>query len=146
MRYWDSSALLPLVVRERTTGAMQDLLKADADVITWWASRVEAASALTRLGREGAIDDQFLQAALTRLDAFAETWDEVAPTDLIRDHATRLLRVHPLRAADALQLASAIIVSEHRPQVLPLVTLDRRLGEAALREGFSVLGDESRRV
>jgi predicted nucleic acid-binding protein len=139
VRYWDSSALLPLVVQEPTTVSMQRLLKADHDVLTWWATRVEAASALARLAREGAMDDRTVQAAFTRLDALARTWDEVLPHDSVRDHATRLLRVHPLRAADALQLASALTASEHRPETLPLVTLDARLGEAARREGFSVL-------
>ena len=139
MRYWDSSALLPVVVREATTSAMQGLLRADADVLTWWGSRVEAASALSRLGREGAIDGSGLEAAFARLGTLAQTWDEVVPSDLVRDQATRLLRVHALRAADALQLAAALVAAEHRPESLPLVTLDDRLREAALREGFQVL-------
>ena len=139
MRYWDSSALLPVVVREVTTAAVLDLLGADADVITWWGSQVEAASALSRLGREGAINSPALEAAFARLGALAQTWDEVVPSDLVRDQATRLLRVHPLRAADALQLAAALVAAEHRPESLPLVTLDLRLREAALREGFQVL-------
>lgn len=139
MRYWDSSALLPVVVREVTTAAVLNLLGADADVITWWGSQVEAASALSRLGREGAITGPALEAAFTRLVALAQTWDEVVPSDLVRDQATRLLRVHPLRAAGALQLAAALVAAEHRPESLPLVTLDGCLREAALREGFQVL-------
>lgn len=139
MRYWDSSALLPMIVQEATTAVVQGFLRADADVITWWGSRVEAASALSRLGREGAIDSPGLEAAFLRLAALAQVWDEVLPSDPVRDHATRLLRVHPLRAADALQLAAALVAAEHRPGSLPLVTLDGRLREAALREGFKVL-------
>ncbi len=139
MRYWDSSALLPLVVLERTSGTMQGLLTADRDVLTWWGSRVEAASALSRLGREGALEGGKLDAAFTRMDALARTWDEVLPTDSLRDHAIRLLRVHPLRGADAVQLAAAVVASEHQPRTLPLVTLDHRLREAARREGFAVL-------
>ena len=139
MRYWDSSALLPLVVRERTSGAMRELLAADRDVLTWWGSRIEAASALSRLGREGALPGGKLEAAFTRMDALARTWDEVLPTDPVREHAVRLLRVHPLCAADAVQLAAALVAAENRPDTLPLVTLDRRLRDAALREGFAVL-------
>ena len=139
MRYWDSSALLPLVVLERTSEAMQELLTADRDVLTWWGSRVEAASALSRLGREGALEGKKLEAAFARMDALARTWDEVLPTDSVRDQAIRLLRVHPLRGADALQLAAAVVASEHEPRTLPLVTLDQRLRDAALREGFAVL-------
>ena len=139
MRYWDSSALLPLVVLERTSEAMQGLLTADRDVLTWWGSRVEAASALSRLAREGALEGGRLEAAFARMNALARTWDEVLPTDSVRDQAIRLLRVHPLRGADALQLAAAVVASEHQPGSLPLVTLDYRLREAALREGFAVM-------
>jgi len=139
VRYWDSSALLPLIVLERTSAAIQGLLTADRDVLTWWASRIEAASALSRLGREGALNGGTLEAAFSRLDALARTWDEVLPTEPVREQAIRLLRVHPLRAADALQLAAALVGSEHQPRTLALVTLDERLRQAALREGFAVV-------
>jgi hypothetical protein len=118
---------------------MQELLKADRDVVTWWGSRVEAASALSGVGREGALEGGKLEAAFARMDALARTWDEVLPTDSVRDQAVRLLRVHPLRGADAVQLAAAVVASEHQPRTLPLVTLDQRLRDAALREGFAVL-------
>jgi predicted nucleic acid-binding protein len=47
---------------------------------------------------------------------------------------------HPLRAADALQLGAALFAADGDPQSLELVTLDRRLADAARREGFPVLG------
>jgi hypothetical protein len=47
--------------------------------------------------------------------------------------------VHPLRAADSLQLAAAIIAAEREPTTLEFVSLDDRLGEAASREGFRVV-------
>jgi len=53
--------------------------------------------------------------------------------------ARRLLAAHPLRAADALQLAAALVACDERPDVLALVTLDDHLAEAARREGFVVL-------
>jgi uncharacterized protein len=139
VRYWDSSALLPLIVLELASAAIQGLLTADRDVLTWSASRIEAASALSRLGREGALNGKTLEAAFSRLDALAGTWDEVLPTESVREQAIRLLRVHPLRAADALQLAAALVGAEHQPRTLALVTLDDRLRQAALREGFAVL-------
>lgn len=138
MRYWDSSALLPLIVQERATDVVKSLLHDDRDVLTWWASRVEAASALSRLGREGALTGAGLETAFSRLSSLAQTWDEVLPTDAVREQAVRVLRLHPLRAADALQLAAALVASEQRPSSLPLVTLDGRLRGAAVREGFAV--------
>jgi predicted nucleic acid-binding protein len=80
-----------------------------------------------------------------RLDRFVATWQEVQPSEPLRDAARRLLRVHELRAADALQLAAAGAASEGRPMTLAFVCLDERLGSAAEREGFPVLGGASRR-
>jgi len=62
----------------------------------------------------------------------------------LRDAARRLLRVHDLRAADALQLAAALAAAEGRPMTLTLLCLDDRLGAAAEREGFPVLGATAR--
>jgi predicted nucleic acid-binding protein len=76
--------------------------------------------------------------AFSRLDALAPSWMQVDPTDEIRESARRLLRVHPLRAADALQLAAAFMVAERRPATLTVVTLDDRVREAAEREGFRI--------
>jgi hypothetical protein len=58
--------------------------------------------------------------------------------DAVLEMARRLLRVHPLRAADSLQLAAAVLASEGRPSTLEFVCLDDRLGIAAQREGFRV--------
>lgn len=57
----------------------------------------------------------------------------------LKDLAKRLLRVHPLRTADALQLAAALV---YRAEGSPLdfVCLDERLCSAAEREGFIVIG------
>ena len=77
--------------------------------------------------------------ALERLDALAQAWQEVQPIARIRQTAIRLLRVHGLRAADALQLAAALTVAEDQPASLQLVTLDERLGQAAEREGLKVV-------
>jgi hypothetical protein len=59
----------------------------------------------------------------------------VQPGDLVREQALRLLRVHTLRAADALQLAAALEWAG-APTDADFVTFDDRLREAAVREGF----------
>jgi predicted nucleic acid-binding protein len=51
----------------------------------------------------------------------------------------RFLRVHSLRAADALQLAAAFIAAERRPPSLEVITLDERLADAARKEGFALV-------
>jgi predicted nucleic acid-binding protein len=94
---------------------------------------------LARLERDGVLDPQAITLALERLERLAAGWHEVDPSDAIREAAARFLRVHPLRAADALQLAAAFLAAERRPASLQVVTLDDRLGTAARKEGFAVL-------
>ncbi len=100
---------------------------------------MECASALNRLRRSGALDERSLSRLLHDMEALAETWIEVQPVEEVRLRALRLLRLHPLRAADALQLAAALIVVEENTRAAGFVTADERLQQAAEREGFTVL-------
>lgn len=139
MKYWDSSALIPLLVPEPETRPLSGLLEADPSVIVWWGTRLECASALARLEREGRLTGRDSVLAWTRLTTLGEEWAEVAPAPSVREEAERMLRVHPLRAADSLQLAAAVVGATMRPTTLEFVTLDQRLADAARREGFAVL-------
>ena len=139
MKFWDASAIVPAVVAEPTTRAVQGLATKDPAMLVWWATEVECASAVVRLERDGALDESAVTQALARLKQLAAGWHEVDPTDAIGEAAVRFLRVHPLRAADALQLAAAFIAAERRPPSLELVTLDGRLAVAARKEGFVVI-------
>ena len=139
MRFWDSSALVPLLVNESGSQAALAELERDPDVLTWWATEVECASALCRLEREGHLTSEGLTEALARLSALVPSWQIVQPVKRMRAVAIRLLRMQPLRAADALQLAAAVEASEHAPHTLPFVTLDERLSRSAEREGFPVV-------
>jgi len=96
MKFWDSTAIIPLRLKGKTSQAMKGLIKDDEDIVVWWGTRIECLSALSRRGREGA------------LSVLASTWSEVQHTETIRLRAERLLSIHPLRAADALQLALAL--------------------------------------
>jgi uncharacterized protein len=139
VKFWDASAIVPLLMRETTTRAVQALATKDADMLVWWSTEVECASALTRLEREGALDDAAVREAFQRLTQLTAGWHEVDPSDAIRETAVRFLRVHPLRAAGALQLAAAFSAAERRPSSLEVVTLDDRLAAAARKEGFRVI-------
>lgn len=140
MRYWDTAGIVPLTIAEATTDRMLELLADDAQIVTWWGSSVEVISALARRHREGALTAPGLREGLDRLEGYQRAWAEIQPGDPLRRAAARLLRVHPLRAGDALQLASAIEAAGGRPDHLPFVTLDLRLAEAASKEGFTVPG------
>jgi predicted nucleic acid-binding protein len=142
VRYWDSSALVPLLVAQPASGPLEKLFRADPEAVAWWGSEVECASALARLERENRLTTRAAGDAFQRLDQLARGWHTVEPLDRARETARRLLRTHDLRAADALQLAAALLASEGRPSTLEFVSLDRRLLVAAGREGFPTLGDD----
>ncbi len=138
MRFWDASAIVPLLVAEPSTRRVQALAAQEDAMLVWWGSEIECISALARLERDGALSSQAITHALQRLRQLAAGWHEVDPNDAVREAAARFLRVHPLRAADALQLAAAFLAAERRPASMEIVTLDERLGAAARKEGFAV--------
>jgi len=108
-------------------------------MFVWWGSEIECISALARRERDGVLDPQAMITALEQLRRLARTWDEIDPTDAVREAAARFVRVHTLRVTDALQLAAAFIAAEQRPKSLSMVSLDQRLATAARKEGFGVI-------
>ena len=139
MKYWDSSALVALVVDEPRSAERRATIRRDPVIVTWWGSRIECASALNRLERDHRFEDDGLDRSMEQLGMLAASWLEIEPLEQVRRRAIRLLRLHPLRAADALQLAAALIASGEDPRRLDLVSSDDRLSAAARREGFRIL-------
>lgn len=139
MRFWDTSAVMPLISREPLSGEMLRLLEEDAGMVVWWATRVECVSAISRRAREGLLDPEGEESARGLLDDLSGSWTEARPTARLRALAEQALRTHPLRAGDALQLASALIWSAGEPRGRPFICLDERLRAAALRSGFVLL-------
>lgn len=139
MRYWDTSAIVPLFVAESTTDAARSWLRDDDVIITWAWSRVEIASAIERRTREGELSRDQRRSVMRRLDEFSATWHEVVELLAVRTRSISLLARHPLRAADAAQIGAALHVQEQLGAPLKFACLDRRLAEAAEREGLAVI-------
>ena len=139
MKFWDTSVLVPLLVAEDATKAVISLHTADPILLVAWTTLVECASALARAEHDRLLSSAQASTAFARLDALAANWREVEPSNDLRDIARRLLRVHRLRAGDAIQLAAASLAAERRPASLTFVTLDERLEVAARKEGFPVV-------
>ena len=139
MNFWDTSALIALGVdgphRQRTL----EVLEEDERMVVWWGSTVEYVSALSRRERDGSLTTDEVDRHLVHLRALSQTWYEVQPGRRIKDLAQRLLRVHPLRAADSLQLAAALAAADQDPTNVGFVCFDTRLNQAASREGFRIL-------
>ena len=139
MRFWDSSALISSIAEQPGDAALKPLMEADPAMALWWGTRVELASGLCRLRRENTIGDDTLARLLRRAEQISGEADAIDPTELLREEAVRLVRTHDLRAGDALQLAAALAWADHKPSGLGFVCLDKRLREAAAKEGFTVL-------
>ncbi|MBY0495080.1 MAG: type II toxin-antitoxin system VapC family toxin [Cyanobacteria bacterium] len=140
MKFWDASAIVPLLAGQTQTAAMQEIIAGDSAITVWWGTFIECASAISRLSRDGDLDEAGVTAAFARLEALSMAWTEVETGSSLRATAVRMLRVHPLRAGDALQLASAFVAARGETGALDLVALDDRLAAAARKEGFRVLG------
>jgi predicted nucleic acid-binding protein len=138
MNFWDSSALVPLLVTEASSDLRRKQYDADPWAVVWFGTLAEIESSLVRRPRDGQLPADVEHAARKRLHEMTKQWTEVTPTTEVRARAIRLLRVHPLRAADAFQLAAALIFCREQPQHLPFLTADQRLRDAANLEGFPV--------
>lgn len=139
MRFWDSSAVAPLLVDERASKAMREHYRRDPWMLVWWGTIVECASALARLERSGSLSAAGMKESMVRLRSFRSSWQEIQPVEEVEETAIRFLRVHNLRAGDAFQLAAAFLAAERRTGSLEFVCLDDRLREAAAREGFGLI-------
>ena len=139
MRYWDASALLPLIVTEADSDLVRGWLSDDDHIVTWVWTRTEITGAIERRTREGSISRPQRRAVLDRLSALAGGWDEVTEVLAVRTRANALLARHALRAADAGQLGAALLVQEQLAGPLTFACRDQRLVSAADLEGLRVL-------
>ncbi len=138
MKFWDSSAIVPLITIETESNTAKDLLTADPTMLVWMITTTEVHSALYRKFRGHDLSEKGLNEALHRLKHLSSAWSEVTNIEKTRQRANRLLAIHPLRAADALQLAAALVAFEDQPEGESFLTFDHNLSQAARMEGFQV--------
>ena len=139
MRYFDASAVVKRYVDEAGSAQVRRLLL-PGEVVVSRLSEVEIGSSINRRMRDGALSAEQRDRILAALLEDLATWQVVEVTPEITSTALRLLRTHPLRAGDAIQLASALFVDANLPGPLTeLVAFDRRLIDAALREGLTLM-------
>ena len=142
MQFWDSSALLPLVVRQNPfSDPCRRAFRQDAPRAIAFLTRVECRSAIERLAREGTLNAASRRRSLTNIDKLVAAFDIVAFSPEVEAHALALLGRHSLRSLDALQLGCAWGLSPRgaNDSLPELVCCDRRLAEAAGAEGFELV-------
>lgn len=138
MRFWDSSAIIPLCVEEGPSVRVKRLAEEDSALVVWWGTPIECFSALARRRREELITSADEEHAQQALAVLFEVWTEIEPSREVREATMRILRRHPLRAEDSLQLAAALVWANWRPTGHEFVCLDQRLRDAAHNEGFTL--------
>ena len=139
MNFWDASALVALTLNESRRETLDPVLEEEPRVSFWWGTHVEWASAIARRERAGSFSSEQVMDLMNQFNELAQSSEEVPPTVRIRRLAQRLLRVHPLKGAHALQLAAALAIAKDDPSSIGFVCLDDRLNQAAAREGFRLL-------
>ena len=139
MRFWDSSALVPLIVRQPNSSEAEHWIAEDDTIVVWTLTPIEVMSALRRLVREGALIERAAREAEEMTGILFGHTHVVTDVERVKGLAARLLRLHSLRASDALQLAAAQAWSDGHPDAAVVHTFDRRLADAASREGFRVI-------
>lgn len=139
MKFWDSSAVIPLCIEESHTKVVRDIAKKDGAIVVWWGSLIECYSAFARLYREGFLKPPEEEQVAEVLFSLSTSWTEIEPGEDIKDIALRILRNHPLRAADSMQLAAAIVWADKNPKGHDFVCFDLKLRDAARKEGFALL-------
>lgn len=139
MKFWDASAVIPLCVDEPPSLRVRKITEEDGTLIVWWTTPVECYSALARRRRDDTLTRAQEEQARHAVLRLAASWTEVQPSHQVREAAARVLLLHPLRAADALQLAAGLVWADGHAAGHGFVCLDDRLREAAQREGFAVL-------
>ena len=135
--FWDASALAPLCIREPATPGAIAAYKM-YEVVVWWATIVEISSAIARLVRMGQVDPVDGSKARLKAKRLRDSWLVIHPTESLRRRAIDAVEAYDLRAADALQLGAALEWCEDEPQGRIFLTLDQRLRQAALSNGFDV--------
>lgn len=133
--FWDTSALVPLCVRQSITPSAIALYKLHETVV-WWATPVEIASALARLVRMKQLDTNDWTKARKLAKRLAESWAVIQPSDALREKSMQIVNRDDLRAADSFQLAAALEWCEDAPHGRVFLTADQKLREAALLSGF----------
>lgn len=139
MKFWDASAIVPLCITQPLTEVLHGIAREDNSIVVWWGSVIECRSAFARLWRDGFLSSKEEEDVRATLSLLSSAWVEMKPCEEIREITGRLLLNHPLRAADSLQLAAAISWTDKKPNGHSFVCLDLKLGEAARREGFTIL-------
>lgn len=138
--FLDTSALIKLYVEETGSDTVLNAMQSAEMLAVSELTLVEAHSALARLQREQKISSAEFTALRRAVNAdFKTFYFQVRLSEKLKNSACRLLANHALRALDAVQLASALIVKRNRRRPVLFASFDTKLSFAAAQAGMDVL-------
>ena len=138
--FFDSSAIVPLCVAQPASGEARQAYRGFNRQIVAWATLIEATGAIYRAVRLRGLSELNARRALDRLAQLEKRWTEIVASDRVREIALDALRTYDLRAADAVQLASALVWCKQKPRNRSFVCFDQRLAAAGHAAGFDITG------
>jgi hypothetical protein len=133
--FWDASALIPLCVKQQATPVAESL-SAQYLMAVWWSTPIEMRGAFARMVRMDQLSPNGHVQAQVTLEELRSIWQEVDPSEKLREQAERLVDRFPLKAANALQLAAAMVWCIGRPKGRAFISGDSQLLDAARQLGF----------
>jgi predicted nucleic acid-binding protein len=133
--YFDTSALVPLLVAEVGSTSAASLWEGADRVVSVRLLYPEARAALAQAQRLGRLTPRQLREAVGSLDARWPELDLVELDEQLAFRAGELAEAHGLRGYDAVHLAAAVRVHDAS---LVVVAGDRALLEAASSEGMAI--------
>jgi predicted nucleic acid-binding protein len=137
--YLDSSVLVKRYVREHGSPRVRELMKGDRHFATSALAAVEIRSAVARLRREGRLDEATARRIVARLERTLPAMTVVEPRGRTLDLAGELVGRRPLRAYDAVHLASALRLAVEAGSAVTFACADASLRAAAVAEGLRAL-------
>ena len=139
MRYWDPSALLPLLVSDSATCLVRGWLDEDPDMITAAHTRLELRAAIELRSHQRLLSRPLRRRLLNQLEHLCASCDEVTAYAQLTRRSVSLLARHSLLPTEAMHLGAALLASDGDPASLTIVSLHHAITLAAEQEGFAVL-------
>lgn len=134
-RYIETSALIAAILDE--DAAARVAVRGEGQRVASALTFAEAARALLHARIGGRLDADEERTALRRLRRFERRCETVAVSEAVLTRAARPFAVEPIRTLDAIHLATVELLGE-TPQLITVVTRDRRLRENAISIGYAV--------
>jgi len=137
--YFDTSALVKRYVRERGSAQVGSLLRRH-DLLSSAITPVEVLSALWRRKRNGDLSEENLSMTLSRVQSDRIRWGLVEVGGTVLSRAEEIVQgTVPMRALDAIHVASLMTFQAAAAMRIPFVTADDRQREAGTQVGLDVI-------